>query len=92
MPRADLRLADLHQSAGGPAKLMNVKVPVDVAVGIERVAGELGCTKTAAVIALMNEGLDAFDARRDEFTAPARPRRTRRGRPPMATEAPAAQP
>ena len=82
MPRADLRLADLQeQSAGGPAKLMNVKVPVDVADAIDGMVATLGCTKTAVVIALMNEGLDAFAARRDEFPRVPGPRAPRRGRP-----------
>ena len=80
--RADLRLADLQEQTSGRSKLMNVKVPVDVAIGIERIAGALGCTKTSAVVALLNEGLDAFDERRDEFT-PATTRRPRRGRPPL---------
>lgn len=66
MPRADLRLADLHQSAG-PSKLMNVKVPAHVADAIDGMVATLGCTKTAAVIALMNEGLDVFEARRGEL-------------------------
>lgn len=62
---------------------MNVKVPDNVSDGIDRVAEELGCSKTAVVIALLNEGLDAA---RNQL--PARPRRNaprppRRGRPPL---------
>jgi len=54
--RADLRLADLERKKV-PSKLMNVKVPDNVSEGIDRVAEELGCSKTAVVIALLNEGL-----------------------------------
>ncbi len=56
--RADLRLSDLERKKV-PSKLMNVKVPDNVSEGIDRVAEELGCSKTAVVIALLNEGLDA---------------------------------
>lgn len=80
--RADLRLSDLERKKM-PSKLMNVKVPDNVSEGIDRVAEELGCSKTAVVIALLNEGLDAAKA-----TLPARANRTgqrppRRGRPPL---------
>ncbi|MGD9764200.1 MAG: hypothetical protein AB7V27_10840 [Candidatus Binatia bacterium] len=77
--RADIRLADLERRKV-PSKLMNVKVPDNVSDGIDRVAQELSCSKTAVVIALLNEGLDVARA-----TLPARaPRnkRPRRGRPP----------
>ena len=53
--RADLRLSDLERKKV-PSKLMNVKVPDNVSDGIDRVAEELGCSKTAVVIALLNEG------------------------------------
>ena len=79
--RADLRLSDLERRKV-PSKLMNVKVPDNVSAGIDRVAEELGCSKTAVVIALLNEGLDAATA-----TLPAGPRPgkrlPRRGRPPL---------
>jgi len=79
--RADLRLSDLERRKT-PSKLMNVKVPDNVSEGIDRVAQELGCSKTAVVIALLNEGLDAATA-----TLPAGPRTgkrsPRRGRPPL---------
>ncbi len=39
---------------------MNVKVPDTVLERIDAVAASLGCAKTAVVIALLNEGLDAF--------------------------------
>lgn len=80
--RADLRLADLERKRV-PSKLMNVKVPDNVSEGIDRVAEELGCSKTAVVIALLNEGLDV--ARNQLPSKPARntPRPPRRGRPPL---------
>ena len=42
----------------GVSKLMNLKVPASVSDGIERVARDLGLTKTEAVIALLNDGLE----------------------------------
>jgi hypothetical protein len=59
---------------------MNVKVPDNVSNGIDRVAKELGVSKTAVVIALLNEGLDA--ARANLPSRAPRLRRPRRGRPP----------
>jgi hypothetical protein len=56
--RADLRLADLSRGPI-PSKLMNVQIPARVSDAIDRVARDLGCSKTAAVVALLNEGLDA---------------------------------
>jgi len=83
--RADLRLADLGTERS-PSKLMNVKVPADLNDAIDQAAADLGCSKTAVVIALVNEGLDAFAARRAEFPAARGPRRVRRGRPAVAVE------
>ncbi|MGH7789350.1 MAG: hypothetical protein ACRERC_20940 [Candidatus Binatia bacterium] len=81
--RADLRLADLERRKV-PSKLMNVKVPDNVSEGIDRVAEELGCSKTAVVIALLNEGLDAATIVVPPRTGqkPAN-RPPRRGRPPL---------
>lgn len=76
--RTNIRLSDLERGAGerGPWKLMNVKVPDTVARRIDEAAAALGCAKTAIVIALINEGLDAFAERRQEFpSAPVRRRR-----------------
>lgn len=58
-PRAGLRIADLKDR--GPATtvaLKNTKVPAIVADQIEAVARDLGCTKTDAIVALLNEGLE----------------------------------
>ena len=60
--RADLRIHDLEKHEEIATKLLNLKVPVAVVDGIELVKRELGCTKTEATIALINEGLAAADA------------------------------
>lgn len=80
--RADLRLADLERRKV-PSKLMNVKVPDNVSDGIDRVAEELGCSKTAVVIALLNEGLDQARASLPARSGHKGPRAPRRGRPPL---------
>jgi hypothetical protein len=80
--QSDLRLVDLsgHQV---PSKLMNVMIPAGTADAIDELVDRLGCSKTAAVVALLNEGLEVFDRRRDELTVNASAtRRPRRGRPP----------
>jgi len=80
--RGDLRLTDL-----GPrrteSKLMNTKVPENVLQAIGAAAAELGCSKTDVIVALFNEGLDVFEAKRAEFETIGAPR-VRRGRPPVA--------
>ena len=82
MMQSDLRLDDLsgHQV---PSKLMNVMIPSGTAEAIDKLVEQLGCSKTAAVVALLNEGLALFEKRRDELTAKASTgKRARRGRPP----------
>jgi hypothetical protein len=56
--RSDLRLTDLRRRDKGTSKLMNVKIPTHVSDAIQRVAKDLGASKTEVVIALLNEGLD----------------------------------
>ena len=56
--RSELKINDLKQRRPSAARLMNVKIPVAVAEGIERMAKELQVSKTEVVIALLNEGLD----------------------------------
>jgi hypothetical protein len=56
--RSDLRLTDLRRRDKGTSKLMNVKIPTHVSDAIQRVARDLGASKTEVVIALLNEGLD----------------------------------
>ena len=81
--KSTLHLSDL-QTPIGVSKLMNVKIPDTTAAGVDQIAAELHCTKTAAVIALLNEGLDAFAARWDEFPRVPTTKRRRPGRPPKA--------
>jgi hypothetical protein len=82
--KSTLHLSDLQRPMDGASKLMNVKIPDATAAGVDQIAAELHCTKTAAVIALLNEGLDAFAARRGEFPPSPTTKRRRRGRPPKA--------
>ena len=56
--RSDIRLTDLRRRDRGISKLMNVKIPSHVSDAIQRVARDLGASKTEVVIALLNEGLD----------------------------------
>lgn len=58
MTRSDLRLTDLWRRDKSISKLMNVKIPADVSDAIQRVARDLGASKTEVVVALLNEGLD----------------------------------
>lgn len=57
--RAELRLSDLKKRERSSSRLMNVKIPAYVSDAIQRVATDLGASKTEVVIALLNEGLDA---------------------------------
>lgn len=59
--RSDLRLTDLRKRDKGTSKLMNVKIPTHVSDAIQRVAKELGASKTEVVIALLNEGIDVSE-------------------------------
>ncbi len=81
--RSELRLKDL-QGEKSPSKLMNVKVPDTVSRAIEKVAKQMGSSKTATVVALLNEGLDVlFETTPEAHTRrPPKRRRPRRGRPP----------
>ncbi len=53
----DLRLQDLMKRERSASRLMNVKIPAYVGDAIERLATEVGASKTEVVIALLNEGL-----------------------------------
>jgi len=59
VPLTQLRLSDLVRDPPNPAdrRLVNLKVPADVLVRVHHLARRLGVTKTAAIIALLNEGL-----------------------------------
>ena len=75
--RSELRLSDLRNTKS-PSKLMNVQVPDNVSEAIAKVARQMGSSKTATVIALLNEGLDVLR----ETTPAARTVRRRKRRPP----------
>ncbi len=59
VPLTQLRLADLVREPSNPVdnRLVNLKVPADVLFRVHRLARKLGTTKTATIIALLNEGL-----------------------------------
>ena len=59
VPLAKLRLSDLTREAATRTsrRVVNLKVPADVLVRVHELAGRLGVTKTAAIIALLNEGV-----------------------------------
>lgn len=68
--RGDLRLSDLKNRERTTSRLMNVKIPAYVSDAIQKVAGDLGVSKTEVVIALLNEGLDAASSALKEFRPP----------------------
>ena len=55
--RSSLRVNDLKNRVPSASRLMNVKIPLDVSEAIQKVATDLGASKTEVVIALLNEGL-----------------------------------
>ncbi len=59
VPLTQLRLADLVRQPSDPvdSRLVNLKVPADVLLRVHQLARKLGTTKTATIIALLNEGL-----------------------------------
>lgn len=65
VPLTELRLADLRRNPDDLAghRLVNLKVPAEVLFRVHHVARKLGVTKTAAMIALLNEGLHAAHRR-----------------------------
>ena len=56
--RSELRLSDLKKREYSSSRLMNVKIPAYVSDAIQKVANDLGASKTEVVIALLNEGLE----------------------------------
>ncbi len=56
--RSDLRISDLKARIPTPSRLMNVRLPSDLWDAINRMARELGASKTQVVLALLNTGLD----------------------------------
>jgi hypothetical protein len=68
-----LRLSDL-KSVFKPRKVMNVPIPENTLTAIQALAAELGYSQTDVIIALLNEGLDAFEERRAELVHTSRRR------------------
>ena len=58
MQRSNLRLRDLKDRKPTASRLMNVKIPAYLSDAIQKVAEDLGASKTEVVIALLNEGLE----------------------------------
>jgi hypothetical protein len=57
--RASLRIHDLKsREHPGPTRLINIKVPNSTAAEIDHLAKRLNVSKTAVVIALLNEGIE----------------------------------
>jgi len=76
MGNPNLRLNELvtrGQKGREESKLMNVKVPADVLARIDRVAANLGATKTEVVIAILNEGLETAEHELKGWKPPAKP-------------------
>jgi hypothetical protein len=61
IPLNQLRLADLLRMPADAAdrRMVNLKVPADTLRRVHQLAKSLGVSKTAAVIAVLNEGLQA---------------------------------
>lgn len=79
--RSELRLSDLKKREYTSSRLMNVKIPAYVSDAIQKVADDLGASKTEVVIALLNEGLQvAVGAMKDwRPSKGSRAANTRRG-------------
>jgi hypothetical protein len=63
-PRSALRLTDLKHRQHDARRLLNVKIPADVADGIAAIATRVGASKTEVVVALLDAGLDVMRRRR----------------------------
>jgi hypothetical protein len=72
----NLRLGDLvdrGKRGREQTKLMNVKVPAHVLARIDKVAKNLGATKTEVVIAILNEGLESAEKELKGWRPPPKP-------------------
>jgi hypothetical protein len=60
IPLTQLRLSDLRRDPPGPnqLRLVNLKVPADTLSRVHDLAHKLNVTKAAALIALLNEGIE----------------------------------
>jgi len=65
VPLTELRLSHLIDEPANAAgrRLVNLKVPADLLGRVHHLAARLGVTKSAAIVALLNEGLDRAQAR-----------------------------
>jgi hypothetical protein len=63
IPLTQLRLSDLVRVPADPMnqRMVNLKVPADTLQRVHEFARKLGVTKTAAIVALLNEGLHAAE-------------------------------
>lgn len=77
--RSQLRIADLKRRDPVPARLMSIKVPASIAGAIDRLAKDLGASKTDVVVALLNEGLGAATKKIERRARYWRQRRISRG-------------
>lgn len=75
--RSQLRVSDLKKREYTVSRLMNVKIPAYVSDAIEKVAADLGASKTEVVVALLNEGLDAATSALKSWTPPKAGARSR---------------
>jgi hypothetical protein len=57
--RSELRLADLKARRPVSDRMMNVKIPAHLADAIDKLARTLNASKTAVVVVLLSEGLNA---------------------------------
>jgi hypothetical protein len=71
--RSELRLRDLKKREYSTSRLMNVKIPAYVSDAIQKVAADLGASKTEVVIALLNEGLEAAASTLKGLRLPPKP-------------------
>ncbi len=62
--RSNLRLSDLKTRTHTATRLMNVKLPIDVAAAVDRLSKQLNASKTQVVIALLNEALAGTQKKR----------------------------
>ena len=62
--RSNLRLSDLKTRIPTATRLMNVKLPIDVATAVDRLSKQLNTSKTQVVIALLNEALAGAQKKR----------------------------
>ena len=56
--RSNLKIADLMQRQPAATRMLNVKIPGNILDAIQRLADELDTSKTAAVVALLEAGLE----------------------------------